>query len=98
MWKSLGGAASWGQLVQDIVSLLTSLSNFGALGALIAFLVWRDNCSTRDRAKLETEYSAKLLVLEERKLNFDRERLTADKELTAVLATLTATIQARWND
>lgn len=81
----------------EITSLITALSNFGALGVLVAFLVWRDHCSARDRQELEKEHAAEKKLMEERRLAFDRERLDEDKKLTAVLATLTATIQARWN-
>lgn len=97
--KPFGGAGvCGGGSVPDVVSLFTALSNFGALGVLVAFLIWRDHCATRDKLAMEKEHAGKLMLLEERKLNMDRERLNADKELTAVLATLTATIQARWND
>lgn len=80
----------------DISQLLSSLGNFGPVTSIILLLMWRDHRASEDRARLEREHVAERTIAEERRLAYDRERLTADKEMTAVLSTLAATIQAKW--
>lgn len=79
----------------DATSLFTALSNFGAFGILVAFLIWKDFRAEASRNKLEHEHKAELAAMHERRIAYDRERLEADKALAASLAALTAAIQIR---
>ena len=78
----------------DPTTLLTTLGNWGALGLLIAFLVWRDMREADARTKLEEKYQAERLKLEERRIQVDRERAEADRSLAASLGALTAVVQS----
>lgn len=82
-------------MLNDFSSLFVALSNFGAFGVLVAYLIWRDSRSEAARAKLEQDHRSEKLLQEERQLVYDRERLEADKSLAASLAALTAAIQSR---
>lgn len=79
----------------DVTHLFNALSNFGAFGVLVAFLIWKDIRSEAARTKTEQAHVAEKAVLEERRLAYDRERLEADKALAASLAALTGAIQGR---
>jgi len=79
----------------DVSALLTSLSNFGAFGILVAFLIWKDIRTEAVRAKADQENRAEKALQEERRLAYDRDRLEADKALAASLAALTSAIQNR---
>lgn len=78
----------------DPTPLLQLLGNWGALGLLVGFLVWRDIRAADARDKLERENAAERVRVEERRIQTDRERLEADKALAASLASLTAVVQS----
>jgi hypothetical protein len=82
-------------VINDPSSLIVALSNFGGLGIVIAFLVYRDAREGAAKLKLEREHFAEKLLMEERRLAFDRERLEGDRALAASLAALTGAIQSR---
>lgn len=82
-------------MTNDLSSLFVALSNFGAFGILVAFLIWKDLRAEASRNKLEADYRAQQLLAEERHLAYDRERLETDKALAATIASLTSAIQAR---
>lgn len=82
-------------MTPDATSLFTLLSNWGAFGILVAFLVWKDLRAETARKELELAHQAERIQHEERRLAYDRERLEADKALAASLAALTAAIQNR---
>lgn len=79
----------------ELSNLFVALSNFGAFGILVAFLIWKDVRAEAARNKLEQDHKAELLAGKERRLAYDRERLEADKALAASLAALTGAIQHR---
>lgn len=79
----------------DAAGLITALSNFGAFGILVAFLIWKDFRAEAARQRLEEAHKAELAAMQERRIAYDRERLEADKALAASLAALTAAIQSR---
>lgn len=79
----------------ELSSLFVPLSNFGAFGILVAFLIWKDVRAETARNKLEQDHKAEQLAAQERRLAYDRERLEADKALAASLAALTGAIQSR---
>lgn len=82
-------------MASDVSSLFTALSNFGAFGILVAFLIWKDVRSDAARGKAEREHKAEIAAMQERRIAYDRERLEADKALAASLAALTSAIQSR---
>lgn len=57
-------------------------AQFGPLGLMIGYLVWRENVANGKREALEKE-----------RLEVQRERTESDKALAAALAALTVTIQ-----
>jgi hypothetical protein len=69
--------------------LFNALSNFGAWGVLVAWLIWKD--LRADRAKADQQ--AARIKLEEQQLSYNRERLESDKAMSAALAALTGAIQ-----
>ena len=79
----------------DLANLFVPLSNFGAFGILVAFLVWKDVRADASRNKLEQDHKSQQIKVEEQRLAYDRERLEADKALAASLAALTGAIQHR---
>lgn len=78
----------------DAASLIAALSNFGAFGVLVAFLIWKDLRSAAERKELAQAQIAAEAVENERRLAYDRERLEADKALAGSLAALTSAIQS----
>ena len=82
-------------MTSDVSSLFVALSNFGAFGILVAFLIWKDMRADAARNKLEQDHKAEQMAAQERRLAFDRERLETDKALAASLAALTGAIQHR---
>lgn len=80
----------------DASSLFIALSNFGAFGILVAFLIWKDLRADAARIKFKSEHEAEQLVAHERRLTYDRDRLETDKAIAAAIAGLNATIQSRW--
>lgn len=79
----------------DVSALFTALTNFGGLGVVIAFLVYKDVRADRLRDKAEEKRLNEQRLAEERRLTYDRERLATDKDLAASLAALTSAIQTR---
>lgn len=77
----------------DVSALFVALSNFGAFGILVAFLIWKDIRADRAKENAAAEHKAEAAAQDERRLALDRERLEADKQLAATLAALTAAIQ-----
>lgn len=77
----------------DLGNLITALTNFGGLGIVIAFLIWKDVRSDKVRERLEEGHRAQVLLMEEKRLNYDRARLETDKDQVATLAALNASIQ-----
>lgn len=56
-------------------------TNFGPLGLLILYLIWKETRDRKDR--LDREHI---------QIEYDRERLEADKKMASTLAALTAAI------
>ena len=83
-----------GALNPDLISLFTALSNFGALGILVGFFIFKDIRSESARNKLESDHHLERIKLDERRLAYDQARLEADKALSASLAALTSAIQS----
>ncbi len=79
----------------DLSSLFVALSNFGAFGILVGFLIWKDLRSEAARVKLEQDHLAERKAASELQRLLDRERIEADKALAAALAALTGAIQHR---
>ncbi len=77
----------------DLGALITALTNFGGLGIVIAFLIWKDVRSDKIRERIEEKHRAQVLLTEERRLDYDKERLATDKEAVATLAGLSSAIQ-----
>lgn len=77
----------------DVASLFTSLSNFGGLGIVIGFLIWKDIRADKARERTQEGHRAELRLMEERRLTYDKERLETDREQAATLATLASAIQ-----
>lgn len=82
-------------MTADVSALFAALSNFGAFGILVAFLIWKDLRSERSQSKSAEQALADKRLEDERRMSYDRERLDADKALAASLAGLTAAIQSR---
>jgi hypothetical protein len=78
----------------DLGGLITALTNFGGLGIVIAFLIWKDVRADKVREKMEQDHRAEMRLQEERRLSYDRERLETDKDHVATLAALSASIQS----
>ena len=79
----------------DVAGVFTALSNFGAFGILVAFLIWKDLRSEKRHDKAEADRLTEQRLSDEKRMAYDRERLEADKALAASLAALTSAIQAR---
>jgi hypothetical protein len=79
----------------DVSALFTALSNFGAFGILVAFLIWKDIRAENARKQEASNELAERKLQDERRMAYDRERLEADKSLAASLAALTSAIQSR---
>jgi Flp pilus assembly protein TadB len=77
----------------DVGSLITSLTNFGGLGIVIAFLIWKDIRADKIRERIEEKHRAQVQLTEERRLDYDKDRLATDKETVATLAGLSSAIQ-----
>lgn len=77
----------------DVGSLITSLTNFGGLGIVIAFLIWKDIRADKIRERIEEKHRNEIQLREERRLDYDKERLATDKETVATLAGLSSAIQ-----
>lgn len=82
-------------MATDAAALFTALSNFGAFGILVAFLIWKDIRAEKVAEKRDASHAIEQKLQEERKLAYDRERLEADKSLAASLAALTSAVQSR---
>lgn len=78
----------------EFTPLIQALSNFGAFGILVAFLIWKDIRSERDKEKKEQEHLAEKRLWEERRIQVDKEINETNKALAGSLASLTAVIQA----
>lgn len=78
----------------DAVDLISALQNFGGLGIVIAFLIWKDIRADRARERMEEKHRAEIQHREERRLEYDKERLATDKEQVATLAGLASAIQS----
>lgn len=86
----------------ELSTLFASLSQFGAFGILVAFLIWKDLRADKARERLDSEHRAEVTKMQERRIAYDRERLESDKdrldtdrELASALASLTSAIQSR---
>jgi Flp pilus assembly protein TadB len=77
----------------DLGGLITALTNFGGLGIVVAFLIWKDLRSDKTRERMEEKHSAEMRLQEEKRLAYDRDRLETDKDQVATLAALSASIQ-----
>lgn len=82
-------------MVGDAASLIKSLSDFGGLGIVIAFLMWWTTRCDKQRREDLAEAAKARSAQDELRLAYDRERLAADKELAGAFAALTAAIQSR---
>lgn len=79
--------------MSDVASLISSLSNFGGLGIVVAFLIWWNVRCDKQREKASEQETAAKRLEDERRLSYDKERLATDKDLAANLAALTSVIQ-----
>jgi hypothetical protein len=94
----LAGVSWRERVLGDVSNLFVMLSNFGAFGVLVWYLVAKDKRADDAKLKLESEFRAAELQAEERRIALDRERLEADKALAASLAALTGAIQSRGHE
>lgn len=78
----------------DVASLIKSLSDFGGLGIVIAFLIWKDIRGDRARERMQRDHHAEMALLEEKRLNYDERRLQTDKDQVNTVAALSAVIQS----
>ena len=62
--------------------LITAFGQFGAMGLLVWFLMWRDARNDDRRVKMDQE-----------RIEAQKERTEADKALAAALSALTVTVQ-----
>jgi len=78
----------------DVASLIKSLSDFGGLGVVVAFLIWWTvRCDRQHEKQLEAHLAEKRLE-DERRLAYDSRRLETDKDLAGSVQALNATQQA----
>lgn len=82
-------------MTADASAIFTALSNFGAFGILVAFLIWKDTRESAARAARRKEERAEQILHEERRLAYDQARLDTDKALAGSLASLASEIQRR---
>lgn len=68
-------------------------TQWGPMGLLVAFLIWRDWRDARAREALDKEKGEQRARAEERRHAYDRERLECDRATAQVLGALTAVIQ-----
>lgn len=80
-------------MVTDVSALIIALKDFGALGIVIAFLIWKDVRSDRARERAEERHRGEVRLMEERRLDYDKDRLATDKETVGTLAALSSAIQ-----
>ena len=78
----------------DFPALIKSLSDFGGLGIVIAFLIYQTTRADRIREKMQAEHQAEIRLMEEKRLDYDERRLQTDREQVATIAALTAVIQS----
>lgn len=79
----------------EFAPLISALSNFGAFGVLVAFLIWKDLRAERQQQKMEQDHMAEKRLWEERRIAVDKETNETNKALAGSLAGLTAVIQDR---
>jgi hypothetical protein len=79
------------------LSIFHDLSQFGGLGIVIAFLIWKDIHTDKVRENLEERRLEQEKLMEERRLDFDKNRLEMDKELSSSLASLTGAVTSIQN-
>jgi hypothetical protein len=71
-------------VVPDVATALTLAGQFGPMGLMVGYLVWREPGDRKDRR----EHA-------ERERDLARERINADLELARAMTLLTVTIQGR---
>lgn len=84
-------------MLTDASALILALKDFGGLGIVIAFLIWKDLRSDRVRERTEERHRGELRLMEERRLDYDKDRLATDKETVGTLAALSSAIQNMGN-
>lgn len=77
------------------VSLFHDLAQFGGLGIVIAFLIWKDIRADRIHEKMQKEHWDEIRLMEERRLNYDKDRLITDRETASTLAALASALRDR---
>ena len=77
----------------DVASLIKSLSDFGGLGVTVAFLIWWNIWTQKCRDKADEQRRAEQLIRDEKRLNYDKERLEMDRDQASNIAALTGAIQ-----
>jgi hypothetical protein len=80
-------------VLSDASDLIITLKQFGAFGILVAFLIWKDFRADAARGRFEEKHRTDKQLADEKRMNYDRERLDTDKILASNLASLTAAIQ-----
>lgn len=79
----------------DVASLISVLSRFGDLGLVVAFFIWWNIWTAKRYDKAEERHRLEMSAQEERRLNFDKDRLAVDREIASSIAALNSTIQSR---
>lgn len=74
-------------------NLFHDLAQFGGLGIVIAFLIWKDIRADHIRERMQVEHRAEIQLMHERRLSYDRDRLATDKEQVAALTALASAIR-----
>lgn len=77
----------------DVASLIKSLSDFGGLGIVVAFLIWWNVRCDKQRDKIADQLASAKQLEDERRLQYDRDRLATDKDIAANLSALSSAIQ-----
>lgn len=68
----------------DVPALFTALGNFGALGILVAYLIWRESCDRRERKEQAAARAER-----------DERDIASREKLASSLTALSMVIQGR---
>lgn len=82
-----------GQQVFPDVGIFHDLAQFGGLGIVIAFLIWKDVRADRTHERMSADHRSEMRLMEEKRLAYDKDRLATDKEQVAALSALTSAIR-----
>lgn len=76
-------------------ALFHDLAQFGLTGIVIAFLVYKDIRADHTLERTQKEHREELRLMEEKRLNYDKDRLATDREHVAALTALTSALRDR---